>query len=152
MSADPHVYRFHGGRLLRNLAAVLPLAGFPVALALTGQRDPVLIGLFGAAVIAVLAAVAYSAARFRLVLDAEGIDVRGRVQRRRLRWSEVRAVKVRRRRDRSPRMAGPGPSRELVLITDDRRLVVSSLPLGDEKFDDLVAQIHRRFPDAPLSG
>jgi hypothetical protein len=152
MSADPRVYRFDGGRLARNLFTVLPLAGFPVALALTGRRDPVLIALFAAAVVAVLAAVVYSAARFRLVVDAEGIDVRGRLQRRRLRWAEVRAIKVRRRRDRSPRMVGPGPYRELVLITDDRRLVVSSLPLGDAKFDDLIAQIHDRFPEAPLPG
>ncbi len=151
-AADPRVYRFDGGRLARNLFAVLPLAGFPVALALTGRRDPLLMALFGAAVLAVLVAVAYSAARFRLVVEAQGIDVRGRVQRRRLPWTEVRAVKVRRRRDGAPRLVGPGPYRELVLITDDRRLVVSSLPLGDEKFDDLIRQIHHRFPDAPFTG
>jgi hypothetical protein len=143
---DRRLYRFHGGRLARNLVAVLPLAGFPAALALTGRRDPVLMGLFGAAVLAVVAAVLISAVRFRLVLDAEGIDVRGRVHRRRLRWADVRAVKVRRRRDRTPRFAGPGPYRELVLITDHRRLVLSSLPLGDAQFDDLLAQVHARIP------
>lgn len=146
---ERRVFRFHGGRLVRNLLALLPLAGFPAALALSGRFDPVITALFGAGVLGAVGAVVYSAVRFRLVIDAEGLDVRGRFHRRRVRWADVNGLKVRRGRDKPMHFMGPPPYRELVLITDHRKLVISSLPLGEEAFDEVVRLAAARIPVPP---
>ncbi len=145
--SDRRVFRYDRGRLARNLAGLLPLAGFPVVLHLTGLADPVLYGLFGVAAATLVAGVLYSAARFKLVIEDAGLDVRGRLHHRRVAFTDLREVRVRRGRDKAARFMGPPPFRELVLRTDDRRLVVSSLPLGEESFETVCALIAERLPE-----
>ena len=55
-------------------------------------------------------------------------------------WTYIfmKVFALRRARERAP---GEPRHRELVLISDHRRLVISSLPLGEAKFDELVALV-----------
>lgn len=137
------VYRFHARRLLRNLLVTLPLVAMPLIL-WVGRSDAALVWTFVVVAALGVAGVVWSAVRFRLTLDDRGLRARGRLQQREVLWAEVAAVKVRRSRDRAR-----AQFRELVLITDNRRLVISSLPLGNGHFDDLVHEVHARVPPHP---
>lgn len=141
------VYRIDGGRLARRLAATAPLVAAPGLLVVAERGDSILVGGLGGLAATIVAAVVWSAARFRLTLDAQALQLRGPVSRHTVRWAEVAAVKV---RLVAPRPTGSGTApRELVLITDHDRVVVSSLPLGAERFDELVSEVHARVPDPP---
>ncbi len=147
MSAATHTFRYDRGRLARNLVGLLPLAGFPVVLHLTGRLDPLLYGIFGVGAAVLIAGVLYSAGRFKLAVDAAGLDVRGRLHHRTVAFADLREVRIRRGRDKASRFMGPPPFRELVLRTDARRLVVSSLPLGEESFEQVCRLIAERLPE-----
>lgn len=135
------IYRFDRGRLARNLLGLLPMLGFPVVLHLTGRADPLLYTVFGLAMAALVAAVVYSAVRFKVVVDESGLLVRGRVRVRRVAWRELQSLQVRPGRDKGHRFMGPPPFRELVLQTATRTLVLSSLPLGEDAFAELVERM-----------
>ena len=141
------VYRYDRGRLARNLVGLLPLAGFPVALHLTGRADPWLYGLFGLGAAALVIGVLAAAARFKLVLDDELIDIRGRVRHRKVAYADIAEIGVRKGRGKPTRFMGPPPFRELVLqTTAGKRLVVSSLPLGEENFESVVQALLAQAP------
>lgn len=144
------VYRFAPGRLARNLTGLLPLIGFPIVLHLSGHADLVLYGLFGGLAALLVTAVVLSAARYKLVVDAQGLDCRGRLHHRRLDWADVNSATVRRGRGKPTRFMGPPPFRELVLSTADRRVVISSLPLGEENFEAVLAHLGECLPDSVL--
>ncbi len=139
------VFRYDRGRMLRNLTGVLPLVGFPAMLHLTGRADPVLWALFGGGAATLVVWVLYNGRRFKLVVDEELLDVRGRLRHRRIPFVDVLEMRVRRGRGKTPRFMGPPPFRELVLRTSERRVVISSLPLGEEAFDELVALLDERL-------
>ena len=143
-------YRFDGGRLARNFISLIPLAAFPLALHLTGHSDSGLFIVFGALAVGFVCAVLFTAVRFRLSVDERGLVCRGRIRSRRIEFSDVRAAHIRRGRDKATRFMGPPPFRELVLETDDRSLVISSLPLGDDAFDELLSALADHLPDAVL--
>ena len=141
------VYRYDRGRLARNLVGLLPLAGFPVAVHLTGHADPVLYGLFGLGAAALVGGVLFAAGRFKLVVGETELEVRGRVRHRRIRYTDILEIRVRRGREKAARFMGPPPFRELVMTTrDQKRLVVSSLPLGEEGFEEVVRALLARAP------
>ena len=154
MSAAPRTYRFHRGRLARNLTALVPIAGFPVVLHLTGRADSGVDLIFGTVGAAFLFGVFYSAARFKVTVDDDGLTVRGRIRRRHVAWTDIAEVELRRGRDKPQRFMGPPPFRELVLRIDagggkrKRRLVLSSLPLGEEAFEAVVDAVTTRVPAA----
>ena len=91
-----------------------------------------------------------SAARFKLTLTDDRLIVRGRVRRRVVPYAEVSRARVRRGRGKAPRFMGPPPFRELVLDTSGKRLVISSLPLGEEAFEEVVSQLGDRLPPDAL--
>ncbi|MBU0551147.1 hypothetical protein KKF91_15575 [Myxococcota bacterium] len=148
------VFRFDRGRLARNLLGLLPLAGFPIALYLTGQEEPIFFVLFGAGAAALISNVFYYSARFRLIIDDEQLDIRGRLWHRRIPFSDLQEAQVRQGRGKAYRFMGPPPFRELVLKTAARRHILSSLPLGEAAFDELVGLIAARIPvtQEPLEG
>lgn len=143
-------YRFDGGRLARNFISLIPLAAFPLVLHLTGHSDSGLFVVFGTLALGFFCAVLFTAIRFRLAVDEHGLICRGRIRSRRIEFSDVRAAHIRRGRDKAVRFMGPPPFRELVLETDKRSLVISSLPLGDDAFDELLTTLADRLPDAVL--
>ncbi len=146
--SEPHVFRYDTGRLARNLTGLLPLAGFPVVLHLSGREDPVLYTLFGVAAVVLIAYVVYYARRFKLTVDDTVLAVRGRVRHRKLNLAEIKEARVRRGREKAQRFMGPPPFRELVLRTGAAKpVVVSSLPLGEERFEDVLGLLAERIPD-----
>lgn len=144
--ADTLVFRYANGRLMRNMVGLLPLVGFPLVLHELGRTDPLLISLFGVLAATLVIGVIGSAARFKLTLDGEALTVRGRLRKRRVPYSAIAAMAVRRGRGKPSRFMGPPPFRELVLETDEKRLVISSLPLGEEAFDAVVEALDARVP------
>lgn len=151
-SFEPRTFRYATGRLIRNLVGLLPLLGFPLVLHELGQSDPVLIGLFGGAAVALVVGVVLNAARFKLTLDADALVARGRLRKRRVAYAEVTRAEVRRGRGKPVRFMGPPPFRELWLHTEGKRLVISSLPLGEAAFEEVVALLGERLPPAALPG
>ncbi len=143
-------YRFDIGRMARNFVGLVPLAAFPVVLHLTGHSDSGLFAMFGVLAVGFIAGVLYTAARFRLSVDESGLVCRGRVRSRRIEFSEVVSAQVRVGRDKPSRFMGPPPFRELVIKTDERKLVISSLPLGEEAFDELVSTLATSLPEDVL--
>ena len=95
-------------------------------------------------------AVVLSAARYKLVVNAQGLDCRGRLHHRRLKWDEVQTATVRRGRGKPTRFMGPPPFRELVIATGGKNLVISSLPLGEERFEEVLGQLGEHLPDSAL--
>ncbi|MCA9537879.1 MAG: PH domain-containing protein [Myxococcales bacterium] len=145
------VFRFAPGRLTRNLVGLLPLAGFPWVLQLIGPVDPLLWIVFGALGAALVAAVLFSAARYKLTIDATGLTARGRLGRRRVEFADIRQARVRRGRGKPLRFMGPPPFRELVLEAGGKRLVISSLPLGEEAFNEVLSLLADRLPPPALA-
>lgn len=146
-------YRFATGRLLRNLTGLLPLVGFPVVLHLAGHRDYVLYGLFGILAAVLCGWVLFSAARFKLVVGEDGLSARGRFHHHRVPYAEMEEVLVRRGRDKGEHFMGPPPYRELVIRTrQGRTVVISSLPLGEEAFEEVARTLATRLPDEVFPG
>jgi len=144
------VFRFHSGRLARNFLGLVPLAAFPLVLRLTGHDDPGLIILFGILGFGFVATVIYTAVRFRMTIHDEGIHCRGRLKSRRVDFKDIRGAFIRKGRDKASRFMGPPPFRELVLITDESKFVISSLPLGPDAFDSLLTILASKLPDHVL--
>ena len=142
-----HVFRYDGGRLLRNLTGLLPLLGFPVVLHLAGREEPMFYALFGVGAAVLVGYLLYYARRFKLSVDDETPSVRGRVRHRRIPLADISEASVRRGRGKAQRFMGPPPFRELVIRTEERQVVVSSLPLGEERFEALVGLLAERLPE-----
>lgn len=145
-SAERTVYRYARGRLVRNMVGLLPLVGFPLVLHELGRTDPLLIALFGVAAGALVVGVLGSAARFKLVLGPERLVARGRLRKRTVPYADITGLRVRRGRGKPARFMGPPPFRELLIETGGKRLVISSLPLGEEAFEEVVALLGERVP------
>lgn len=141
-------FRYSNGRLMRNLVGLLPLVGFPLVLHELGATDPVLIGLFGLGAIALVVGVVLTAVRFRLTVEPDALVVRGKLRTRRVEFAAVERFEVRRGRGKPSRFMGPPPFRELWLHTAERRLVISSLRLGEDAFEELVGLLSARLAPA----
>lgn len=141
-------FRYARGRLARNMVGLLPLVGFPLVLHELGRTDPVVITLFGVLAATLVVGVLGSAARFKLTLDETALTVRGRLRKRRVPYADITAMTVRRGRGKPTRFMGPPPFRELVLDAAGKRLVISSLPLGEEAFEEVAAALSERASGA----
>ena len=144
-------YRFHSGRLVRNFVSLVPLAAFPLVLHLTGHSDSGFFILFGILAAGFVTGVVYTALRFKLSVDAEGLVCRGRVSNRRVKFVDVLSAKIRRGRDKPAGFMGPPPFRELVIETEAKSPVISSLPLGEEAFNDLLEILATHLPESVLA-
>ncbi len=151
MAVSAQTFRFDTSRLWRNFLGLIPLAGFPVVLHLSGDLDRGLYILFGAIGLVFIGGVLFTAARFKMVIDADGISCTGRVKTRRIAFSDVTSAYVRVGRDKAGRFMGPPPFRELVLVTQDKNLVISSLPLGSTAFDALLSRLADALPEEVLA-
>jgi hypothetical protein len=144
------VFRFYAGRLIRNFIGLIPLVAFPVALHLVGYDDPALIGFFAVLALGFVFTVIFTAIRFRMVVNEVGITCRGRVHTRNIPFEKITGAFIRQGRDKADRFMGPPPFRELVLHTNDRKLVISSLPLGPDAFDELLSRLADHLADDVL--
>ena len=93
--------------------------------------------------ITLVAGVLFTAVRFKLTIEADGIICRGRFV-----VVEVRrhtGATLRRGRDKPTRFMGPPPFYELSLRTAQKSLVISSLPLGLDAFSSVVDAVAERI-------
>jgi hypothetical protein len=140
-------FRFDGARLLRSMVALITLASFPAVLYLMEKGDTTLYIIFSVLCAAYLGTVTYTFLRFRLELDDKELRCRGRTRSRTIELARIERFTIRAGRDKGTRFMGPAPFRELVLYAGKRPVVISSLPLGEAAFDELVALISERLPD-----
>ena len=140
------VFRFDLNRLWRNCLGLVPLAAFPLFLHLNNEVDPGLYLLFGLIAVAFAGWVIFTAVRFKMVLTDTGIECQGRIRNRKIDFHDVQSAYVRFGRDKAGRFLGPPPFRELVLVTADKNLVISSLPLGSDAFDTLLDRLAEALP------
>ena len=109
MTSEALVFGYARERLMRNMVGLLPLLGFPLVLHELGAADNVLIALFGLAAVALVVAVIGSAVRYRLRLESDRLEVRGRLSKRVVPYAEVTRARVRRGRGKPSRFMGPPP-------------------------------------------
>jgi len=140
-------FRFDSTRLLRGLVALVALASFPMVLFLMGHGDTTLYVILSVLCAAYLGTVVYTFLRFRLELDEKELRCRGRTRSRTIQLDQIERFTIRAGRDKGTRFMGPAPFRELVLYAGKRPVVISSLPLGESAFDQLVQLISERLPD-----
>ncbi|MEE2787536.1 MAG: hypothetical protein VX589_09370 [Myxococcota bacterium] len=138
-------FRFDVRRTFRSLIGLVPIAGFPLILGVLGHHDPGISMFFLCVGLTLIAGVIYTAVRFKLTIDSDGITCRGRIHRRRIEFAELEGATLRRGRDKPTRFMGPPPFQELALRTDQKRLVISSLPLGSEAFTAVVEAVSKRI-------
>ena len=144
------VFRFHGGRLVRNFVSLVPVAACPVALHHLGKDDPALVFFFSVIAVGFSIGVAFTAIRFRMEVNRDEIKCRGRFKTRTIRFNDVTAAFVRQGRDKATRFMGPPPFRELVLKDGHKTFVISSLPLGADAFDDVLGLLAEYLPEDVL--
>ena len=137
------VFHFDRSRMFRSLIGLLPLAGFPIVLHMLGHGDPAFFVFFGGVAVALIGGVVYTALRFKLSIDSSGLTCRGRINKRRIEFDSLSAVVLRTGRDKATRFMGPPPFRELVLQTGTKKLVISSLPLGEDAFDSILEAVSK---------
>ncbi len=140
-------YRLHWGRIARLLVAFCPLLGFPLAFYLMGKLQTGIAVFFGGVAVAMASAILVTALRFKVTITAEELIFRGRVKTRRVRFDEIEGIEVRKGRDKAVRFMGPPPFVELVIHASGRRLVISSLPLGEDAFSELLTILGEKLPD-----
>ncbi len=139
-------FGFDQGRLVRNFISLVPLVAFPWALKTLGHVNESVILVFGLIAAGFGAWVLFTAMRFQLTVDEDGIWCRGRTRTREVKFNELESWEVRTGRGKPRGFFGPPPFKELVLRTRERTLVVSSLPLGEEAFDDLLDTLSQKLP------
>ena len=144
---ENRTYHLHWGRIARLLVALCPLLGFPLAFYLMGKLQTAITVFFGAIAVTMAAAILVTALRFKLTITAQELIFRGRVKTRRVKFDEIEGVEVRRGRDKAVRFMGPPPFVELVIHAAGRRLVISSLPLGEDAFAELLTILGEKLPD-----
>ena len=144
---DNRTYHLHWGRIARLFVAFLPLAGFPVVFYLMGKLQAGIALFFGAVAVVMTVAIVFTGLRFKLTITEQELIFRGRVKTRRVKFNEIQGIEVRTGRDKAIRFMGPPPFVELVIHSAGRRMVISSLPLGEEAFADLLTVLGEKLPD-----
>ena len=111
------VFKFHGGRLVRNFVSLVPVAACPVALHHLGKDDPAFVFFFSVIAVGFGIGVAFTAIRFRMEVNRDEIKCRGRFKTRTIRFNDVTAAFVRQGRDLS-----------LIHISSPRDATLSRMP------------------------
>ncbi len=148
------VFRYSFQRCLRNLIFLLPLAAFAVTLHFLKLGTPALYILFGVIALLWLVGSLSPLVRFRVTLQTGGdqpqLDCRGSVLHRCLKLADISKLEICKRREKTPRWFRAQPYRVLVLYNPGKRLVLSSLSLGDEAFDQLTEALKSALPESAL--
>ncbi len=144
-----HSFTYDGPRIGRTVVALGVLIVCPLLLSEFSTHDMLIFALFGSIAVIWFTAVLLTTLRFRLVLNEDSLTCRGRFSSRTIRYDEITAISLRQGRDRAGRFSANTTLRELVIQTDKRSLVLSSIPLGDDGFNQ-VAQLLKSHLDAAV--
>ena len=133
-----HSFTYDGPRIGRTVVALAVLIVCPLLLSKFSTHDVLIFTLFGTIAVVWLSAVLLTTLRFRLMLNEESLTCRGRFSSRTIRYEEITAITLRQGRDRAGRFSANTTLRELVIQTHERSLVLSSIPLGNDGFHQVV--------------
>lgn len=148
------VFRYNVKRVFRNLFFLIPLAAFILVLHFLHLDSNALYILFSVIAVMWIIGSISPALRFRVTVKTEGddasIDCRGRVLHRTLKLADITKLEIRKRRQKATRWLRTLPFRDLVLHNKGKRLIISSLSLGDEAFDRLTELLQSALPPEAL--
>ena len=143
-----HRFNYDTSRLIRLSIALTPLIVCPIFLAEYGGHAELVFTLFGAISFGWLLGVVLTAVRFKLWITDHELTCRGRFSTRKLNFPDIQSVQIRQGRDRAGRFATGSPLTELVIASKDRKLVLSSIPLGEDAMTRLIEILKQRLPDS----
>ena len=133
-----HTFTYDGPRIGRTLVALAVLIICPLLLSKFSTHDILIFTFFGCITVVWLGAVLLTTLRFRLVLNDESLTCRGRFSSRTILYADITAITLRHGRDRAGRFLANTTLKELVIQTNKRALVLSSIPLGNEGFHEVT--------------
>ena len=141
-------FKYDTARLIKISVSLTPLVLCPVLLAEYGGHSELVFTLFGGISLIWLAGIVVTAIRFSLKIDADALTCRGRFTKRMIPFSSITSITLRQGRDRAGRFVTASPLRELVIKTDGKTLVISSIPLGNEGMERVIELLRSRLPEA----
>ena len=131
-------FTYHGPRIGRTIVALAVLVVCPLLISKYSEHGDLIFVLFGAISSVWLVAVALTAIRFKLVITDTHLTCRGRFTSRTIRYQDITTIRLRQGRDRAGRFSANTLLRELVIQTQKKRLVLSSIPLGPDSFEEVT--------------
>jgi hypothetical protein len=142
------IFKYDIARLIKISVSLTPLVLCPVLLSEYGGHSELIFTLFGSISLIWLAGIVVTAIRFSLRIDADALTCRGRFTKRTILFSSITSITLRQGRDRAGRFVTASPLRELVINTDRKTLVLSSIPLGNEGMERVIELLRDRLPEA----
>ena len=139
-------FRYDTGRLIKISIALTPMVLCPVFLGRYGGHAEFVFTLFGVISTIWLAGIVLTALRFRLSVGNEALVCRGRFTTRRVNYHDIQSIGVRDGRDRAGRFVTSSPLRELVIHANNRKLVLSSIPLGERAMEQVTELLRQQLP------
>ena len=139
-------FRYDTGRLVKVSVALTPLVLCPVFLGRYGGHAEFVFTLFGITSTIWLAGIVLTALRFRLSVGDGMLVCRGRFTTRTVQYTDIQSIGIREGRDRAGRFVTSSPLRELVIHAHSRKLVLSSIPLGEQAMRQVTALLRQQLP------
>ncbi|MGB0645959.1 MAG: hypothetical protein ACPGQS_02230 [Bradymonadia bacterium] len=139
-------FRYDTGRLIKVSVALTPLVLCPVFLGRYGGHAEFVFTLFGITSTIWLAGIVLTALRFRLSVGDDMLVCRGRFTTRKVHYTDIKSIGIRDGRDRAGRFVTSSPLRELVIHANERSLVLSSIPLGEQAMQQVTELLRQRLP------
>jgi hypothetical protein len=140
-------FNYDIARLIKVSVSLTPLILCPILLSDFGGHAELVFTLFGAISLVWLAGIVITAIRFNLRIESEALTCRGRFTKRTIEYASIRSISLRQGRDRAGRFVTASPLRELVIKADNKTLVISSIPLGDNGMERVIELLRTRLPE-----
>lgn len=137
-------FTYDGPRIGRTVIYLMVLIACPLLISQYSDHGDLIFVLFGSISAVWLSAVVLVAWRFRLDLKESELTCRGRFTQRTIRYSDIKSIRLRKGPDRAGRLSLSTPLNELVIQTDARTMVLSSIPLGTTGFDKVIELLKSR--------
>lgn len=145
-------FLYDGPRFGKSIVKLAVLLICPFLFAQYSAHSDFIFVFFGIASSVWLFAVLLTVFRFRLTLTEDALVCRGRFATRTVRYSEIQRVILRKRSDRSGRADDAQPETDIVMETDGKRLVISSIPLGRSGTQRVIEILRQRIAPKLWSG
>ena len=137
-------FTYDGPRIGRTVIYLMVLIACPLLISQFSDHGDLIFVLFGSISAVWLSAVVLVAWRFRLDLKESELTCRGRFTQRTIKYSDIKSIRLRKGPDRAGRLSLSTPLNELVIRTDARTVVLSSIPLGTTGFEAVVKLLKAR--------
>ena len=140
-------FRYDIARLIKVSVSLTPLILCPILLSDFGGHAELVFTLFGAISLVWLVGIVLTAIRFSLRIGPEALTCRGRFTKRTIQYTSITSITLRQGRDRAGRFVTASPLRELVIKSDNKALVISSIPLGNDGMERVIELLRSRLPE-----